>query len=219
MIDTLPSKLGNIRQAYLDTDQKALQLDEAASSGSTVIAVIQSGNQVTITSAGDSTAFVASYDGGSSASSAIISRSVKHKPADPQERVRIENAGGRVILPRPELGDLSSRVIIPTNQGDMALAMSRCMGDNDGKKMGYLSAEPSVVKTTIREPSFLFVSSDGVVDFLNIDELSRRIGKALKEGTLPQTCADVLNESKDLWAKETNGRYRDDMTLVVRRLS
>ena len=222
VVSELPSRLedskNSIAQAFVATDHEVLKLEVAEDSGSTVIGIIRDGSKVSIASAGDSTAYVAVFE----PSFRILGTAIRHKPADPAERKRIEKHGGRVSLPRPEIGETTSRVIIPyksKNRLPSALAMARCMGDREGKERGFLVAEPSIVEVQIpAQGAFAFVASDGVVDFQDENLVLQRIAGALKGGNLPKVCAEIMNESKQLWQDKLGGVYRDDMTLIVRKL-
>jgi hypothetical protein len=89
--------------------------------------------------------------------STVVYQNRKHKPHLPDERQRIENAGGIVKIPLSLLRgggssindgiQESSRIIIPNKNGNafggMALAMSRSIGDVEGKRVG-LTAEPEI---------------------------------------------------------------------------
>ena len=110
---------------------------------------------VYIANVGDSTTLIVSYCK-TKRESTIVYQNRKHKPHMPDERQRIENAGGIVRIPQSLLrgyGSINgsiqetSRVIIPDKDGNpfrsLALAMSRSIGDFEGKRIG-LTAEPEI---------------------------------------------------------------------------
>ena len=213
---------GVIKKSFLETD--AILAEEIdVDGGSTVVLVLYLGETLYIASAGDSTGSVAAWDGTSAAN---VQFAVRHKPADPEEKERIEAAGGEVVQP---FGDPSSRVIIPSAKGpmfDTALAMSRCMGDNDGKQAGFLTAEPSVqvvnVKDYVGKELFVLVSSDGVTDMFPVDSLTEQLGATLfgknKGESLESVVETAMEFASSKWIPQTGG-YRDDMSLMVARVA
>jgi serine/threonine protein phosphatase PrpC len=74
---------------------------------------------------------------------------------------------------------------------------------------------------------FVVVASDGVVDFMSIQHVAEQVAASLYERTstsdstpsLAQTCHSLIYESSLLWHTALEGKYRDDMTLVVSKLS
>ena len=173
-----------------------------------------------LASVGDSTGIVASWNA-KQQQATIVQSAVRHKPADPEERKRIEAAGGQVVQP---MGDPSSRVVIPSPLGkfyDSALAMSRSMGDRDGKRPGFLTAEPSVLSWDLKQPYtsgqeqqqqqlFVVLSSDGVTDMIPTDQLLNQLGAALFSSTDQDLVQDVVQASLELassnWLSQTGGR-------------
>ena len=113
-----------------------------------------------------------------------------------------------------------------------ALAMSRCLGDANGKNLGLLTAEPSVVHVDLdrlkgsgREDSeyFLVVSSDGVVDYFPPQQVANYVGERLYKDSPPmpleQVMSNVLETAAQRWKQQILlGGYRDDMTLVIAKL-
>jgi serine/threonine protein phosphatase PrpC len=181
-----------------------------------------------VASVGDSTCLIVRGSGAtmpSSNSSQILLESMKHKPALPDERQRIESKGGRIFVPQnPQVE--SSRVLIPGPFGpeSYALAMSRSLGDIEGKRLGYLTAEPDVkvldLKGQLTGEDFVFavVASDGVFDVINKQTLVQELDRALRSDTLPETCSKLINQAVEGWRKLTGGAYRDDITLLVTKL-
>jgi serine/threonine protein phosphatase PrpC len=74
---------------------------------------------------------------------------------------------------------------------------------------------------------FVVVASDGVVDFMSIQHVAEQVAASLYETStsgspspsLAQTCRALIYESSLLWHTALQGNYRDDMTLVVSKLS
>jgi len=189
----------------------------------------------------------------------ILQQAVLHKPAHPVERARIEGAHGQVFVPSVE--DLnagaSSRVIIPQHQqqsprvsgssesgpviATVALAMSRSLGDEEGKVPGWLLAEPSIEVINLQEHDldhvFCVAASDGLTDMIPVQQVANEIGQALYETTttttsdhreagsmgatrnqLRATCHDLVGQAVVGWSSATGGTYRDDISLVVSKM-
>lgn len=221
-----------LRQAFLRTDEGPIQ--QIPDAGSTAVVAWYTGSRLYLASAGDSTALLVRYRGGQTPT--VVAQAVKHKPADPAERQRIESVGGTVMLPPPWMSSLSglevsSRVIIPTENGqELGLAMSRSFGDMEGKSRRILTAEPSIVivekellsKERFDDMLFVIVASDGIMDMVETESMISVLGQALKsadEKALATEGHEIINQAARNWTKHTQGTYRDDMTLVVVRLS
>lgn len=108
----------NIREAFLKLDEKMKSLPEVESgediSGSTAVACLISPTHLFFANCGDSRA-VLSRNG-----QAIFSTQ-DHKPVNPQEKERIQAAGGSVMIQRV----------------NGSLAVSRALGDYQYKKVGF----------------------------------------------------------------------------------
>lgn len=211
-----------IAQAFIETDQMD-SMRSIREGGTTVIVVLKQGNTVYLASAGDSTAMLVKTTRGHSAAATleheIVTQSRKHKPADPDERKRIEAKGGMVLDEPPGQQGMSSRVIV----GPVSLAMSRCLGDSDGKELGLLTAEPTIREYTMDKTAdyFVMAATDGVVDFVsNMQDLVNTIGTTLHERDtkLPHVAQGLMDQAAGQWNLMTNGRYRDDMSLAIAKL-
>lgn len=143
-----------LTETFIEADANQPVMDAG---GSTASVLFYPGldSKVYIANAGDSTTLIVSYHK-TKRKSTLAYQNRKHKPHLPDERQRIENAGGIVKIPLSILqGDVNindgiqetSRVIIPDKDGNpfrgMALAMSRSIGDVEGKRVG-LTAEPEI---------------------------------------------------------------------------
>ncbi len=133
-----------LTETFLEVDAKEPVKGSAGSTAS-VLFYPGSRSKVYIANAGDSTTIICSYSK-TTMKSTILYQNRKHKPHLPDERQRIENLGGTVMIPPSLLmGDAkeTSRVIIPSADGNpfssLALAMSRSIGDYDGKRVGVIA--------------------------------------------------------------------------------
>jgi len=226
-------------------------------SGSTALVILQQDSKVYLASAGDSTAFCAQWSASSSSSSSssssfatspepnggstqILVEAVRHKPGDPKERARIEQARGQVWIPAK--AGKTTRVGIPrTHSSDGSadeiiwLAMSRSLGDEEGKKLGYLLAEPSIQVldlASLESPDNVFcvAASDGLTDVLALDYVAHQLGtvlygnnssqmdtdagKATADTQLGETCRDLVLNAAQRWGDH----YRDDVSIVVSKI-
>ena len=219
---------------FLVTDEETIKVPAG---GATGVVALRLGPSLYLAQAGDSFAFVVRWNksGLLAGTATIVSEAVRHKPGDPLEKQRIEKAGGEVMMPPIDQPGATSRVVIPDPTGGMlaeALAMSRSLGDVNGKKFGLLTAEPSVVHVDLDRLKkaggsdseyFLIVASDGVFDFYPSQQVANFVGEKLYQDTPPmplqQVMANVLETAAQRWQMQlTMGGYRDDMTLVVSKL-
>ena len=152
---------GSVRQGFLDIDEKLKELPRFISgderSGSTAIVVIVTKTHIVFANCGDSRALL-SRNGGQ-----IAFATADHKPYNDGERLRIEKAGGSVIIQRV----------------NGSLAVSRALGDFDYKRVEGLpateqlvSAEPELTCVE-RSPDdeFLVLACDGIWDVMSNQEV------------------------------------------------
>ena len=116
-----------------------VELDRSApanpSGGCTASVVFQQGRKVYIANTGDSRSFVVAYRP-STNSVTVVYISREDKPHIPEERARVEAAGGQVYIPAKG----TSRVVYhdPITGAPTGLAMSRSIGDWEAGKMGVI---------------------------------------------------------------------------------
>lgn len=206
-------------------------------SGSTGISVLKKGNSLYFSNIGDSVGFVASYDK-RNGSLEILYATKPHKPDNPSERKRIEEAGGRVQL--PPTPRYSARLIIPVlidgQTIEIGLAMSRSFGDHDGLNFG-LSSEPDTDVLDLSQfdktkDYFVVAATDGLIDnfLLSEKEVARAMAKAMSDEKDQQgqirrrSVSDRATEAaKKLMLKSAakwfaEGDYRDDISIIVHRI-
>jgi serine/threonine protein phosphatase PrpC len=164
------------------------------------------GPKAYVANVGDSTTLIVKYTK-STNQSVIVYQNRKHKPHLPDEKQRINAAGGEVMIPpsllnpngpgnNNAIGE-TSRLMVPSPNGSpfggMALAMSRAIGDYDAKAVGLIS-EPEVDvwsvdefhtqhKSTPEEIKdtewFAVVASDGMYDVISPEEVVNKLGQSL----------------------------------------
>jgi serine/threonine protein phosphatase PrpC len=262
---TSPKEIPDImRQTFLELHQIAMVRNSNASvlkeAGSTAVAMLKLGDTLYISNLGDSLAFVVKYEyeqhdddetpySNANANSKpkskptveIVYQTKPHKPDDPLERARIERAGG-TVLDAPFPG-ASSRLLIPLPNGDeVALAMSRSLGDAQGDSVGH-SAEPTtsvlplrnLILTTNSNNSnnsnsknnkhiqFLCIcASDGLLDKVSPWQVAQHVVTSFLPTTplLPLEAAEqLLLLASKAWLEDfMGGDYRDDMTIAVHKL-
>ena len=210
-----------LKQAFLDCDKEVAMM-AGRNSGATAIVVLKIASMIYLASVGDSTALLAQWTTTTTTGKKdndnknqnyndfgfvkILATVPFHKPHVRMERRRIEKLGGHVILPHQfsNKGD-SSRVLIPTisdsgKRSTMALAMSRTLGDREGKTPGWLIAEPTILTVSLSEEDnndksnstnnnnpdlhqlFVLVASDGVIDHHPLSQVLPKAANALFSG-------------------------------------
>jgi protein phosphatase 1A len=171
-----------VGSAFLALDSHMHQLtrrDDWERSGSTAAAILISPHHLYFINCGDSRTLLC-RDG------AVAFYTEDHKPCNPRERERIQNAGGSVTLQRV----------------NGSLAVSRALGDFTFKEVGWrpqteqlVSPEPEVCVVE-RSPGdeFLVLACDGVWDTLTNEELCAFVHSRLRVCTdLRDVCAQVID--------------------------
>ncbi|XP_066560203.1 protein phosphatase, Mg2+/Mn2+ dependent, 1Na (putative) isoform X2 [Amia ocellicauda] len=171
-----------IREGFLTIDghmHKLVRYKDWDRSGSTVVAAMVSPKHIYFINCGDSRA-VLCRDG------QVCFYTEDHKPFNPREKERIENAGGTVTLQRV----------------NGSLAVSRALGDFDFKEVQWrepteqlVSPEPEVYEVQ-RSPAdeFLVLACDGVWDTINNEDLCAFVHSRLQlSNDLQDICCQVID--------------------------
>lgn len=195
----------------------------AASSGSTAIVILKLGFKLYVANTGDSTAFLAAYNS-SSGQVEIVYETKHHKPDVPEERERIEKAGGTVTEGSGKTH--SSRVIIPFGKQAIGLAMSRSIGDSGGMGVGVI-ADPTIDVIPLEEVSksgllqlFAVAATDGIFDFITPQEVADFLSRAMyaePTSSLLIACEQLIVRASLMW-KRMGQHYRDDISIAVTKL-
>lgn len=176
-------------------------------SGSAAVAALWKGKTVYTANAGDSRCIIASEKG-------VIFETMDHKPDLPEERDRIEDAGGEIIEEEYPDGWVDRRIFI-RGQDYPGLTMTRSLGDNCLKDHGVI-ALPDVECTQADEKDqpFMLLGSDGVWEFLESSVVSKAISKTLTKNGLQKTVLNMSRLATEKW-KEMEGDYCDDITAIL----
>ena len=205
-----------IVKAYLECDIALQKVNfDAKESGSTCNLIINIGNKIICANTGDSRAIVVFDDYiQNNPNYKCIPLSVDFKPEMPEEMSRILLNGGEVRQIKNEIGEgVGPYRVWKRGEGYPGLAMSRSIGDLNGKKIGVIP-NPGIVEFQLNENSkYIVVCSDGVWEFLNNENVKNIGNKYYRENNPSGFCHELINTSLCLWEK--NDIVIDDITAVV----
>jgi serine/threonine protein phosphatase PrpC len=223
-------------ETFVEIDQTA---PAEISGGCTASIVLQIDHSIYIANAGDSRSLIATYNKATETTKVVyITR--EDKPDLPEEKRRVEQAGGLVYIPPPDravLGASSRVVYVDTKTGSRnGLAMSRSIGDWDAGKHGVIP-NPTVDVLDIHEliqnakdgrggdndvQVFAVSATDGLLDFMEIDDIAQTVAKSLYVDNAPHplsACESLITTAATSWHQAKEGRYRDDIAIAVSKLT
>ncbi|RWS30976.1 Protein phosphatase 1B-like protein [Leptotrombidium deliense] len=188
-----------IRDGFLKLDEKMKKLPEVESgedkSGSTAVCALISPNHFFFANCGDSRAVL------SRGGKAFFS-TLDHKPINPQEKERIQRAGGSVMIQRV----------------NGSLAVSRALGDYEYKQVEgrgpceqLVSPEPEITvqQRECETDEFLVLACDGVWDVMSNDDLCDFIRYQLTlQSDLETICSSIIDTCLHKGSK-------DNMSVVL----
>lgn len=237
-----------LRQTFVEFDQHLLATTGFRGGSTALFLLVDSISTPSAAahwiSVGDSIGYLIQWSK-DAAATRILHEVPAHKPADPEERKRIESWGGIVVdgqqgyssrvqyQERIQAGTLRQQPAFAT----FTLAMSRSIGDRGGKVDPYsgaprplVIAEPYVATIPLppsEQHVFAILASDGFMDMLLPEKqrIVQEIGDALYDmtsttagTTLDTTLERLVEEATQGWSKETEGTYRDDITVTVYKI-
>ena len=185
-------------------------------SGTTCVIVIQLEEHLICANTGDSRGILVYDDsnGNNLNKTKIYLLSYDCKPELPNEKKRIEEAGGSVERMMDE-GDIPCGPFRVWIKGEEypGLAMSRSIGDMDAKKVGVIP-NPQIVEYTLNPKSkYMIICSDGIWEFISNEEVMKIANRYYLRNDALGLCNDLTNISTALWLKEDI--VVDDITVVV----
>lgn len=187
-----------IRKGFLDLDNNLRDSAEFKNgddkSGSTAVACLITPSHVYLINCGDSRAILVSDN-------QVVLHTCDHKPTNPNERERIQNAGGSVMIQRV----------------NGSLAVSRALGDYEYKNVDgkgqceqLVSPEPEIYsRERFSTDEFVVLACDGIWDVMTNDELKDYIHSRLK------VTSDLVKISNDILDMCLNKGSRDNMSLII----
>lgn len=206
-----------IKQSFTLIDrQLETQSFESKGSGTTCVLVVQIGRNIICANVGDSRA-VAVFDENNDNNLnqlTVTPLSIDYKLEIPEERNRIIMAGGAVEQAKNSFGIRLGPLRIFTPGKDYpGLAMSRSIGDLEGKKYGVI-AEPGIIEFNISESTkYIVLCSDGVWEFLTNEQV-KDIGRGFYLNSNPNGYVEeLLKLSVSEW--KNNDNTIDDITAIV----
>lgn len=145
-------------------DHNGIMQHSTDSSGTTAITAFLQNNVLHLAWVGDSRAILIR-------NGKVFLVTNDHKPDMQSERLRIENAGGKVILDKQKTHRING------------LSLSRALGDFREKKMnsGALIATPEILQTEIQDDDILVIACDGLWDVMTNEEIAYLINNLMKE--------------------------------------
>uniref|UniRef100_H3AW71 Protein phosphatase 1B n=1 Tax=Latimeria chalumnae TaxID=7897 RepID=H3AW71_LATCH len=195
---TVENVKSGIRSGFLKIDEYMRNFSDLRNgmdrSGSTAVAVMISPEHIYFINCGDSRAVL--YRNGQ-----VCFSTQDHKPCNPREKERIQNAGGSVMIQRV----------------NGSLAVSRALGDYDykcvdgkGPTEQLVSPEPEVYEILREEDDeFIILACDGIWDVMSNEELCEFVKSRLE---ITDDLEKVCN-----WVVDTclHKGSRDNMSIVL----
>ena len=196
--EQIDSVMTAIKNGFLELDERMKALPDMTTgedkSGTTAICALISKTHIFIANLGDSRAILCR-------SGAVYFSTLDHKPSNPEEKQRIQDAGGNVMIERV----------------NGALAVSRALGDYEYKQLAgkksyeqLVSPLPEVtVKRLDPTDEFLVLACDGVWDVMTNQDLYSFVRYQLSiEESLKTICSNVIDTCLHKGSK-------DNMSVLV----
>ncbi|KAG7462648.1 hypothetical protein MATL_G00187010 [Megalops atlanticus] len=195
---TVEGVKSGIRSGFLKIDEHMRSFSDLRNgmdrSGSTAVAVLLSPEHLYFINCGDSRAVL--YR-----DAHVRFSTLDHKPCNPREKERIQNAGGSVMIQRV----------------NGSLAVSRALGDYDykcvdgkGPTEQLVSPEPEVFEIArAPEDEFVVLACDGIWDVMSNEELCEFVRSRLEvTDDLERVCNEVVDTC-------LHKGSRDNMSVVL----
>ena len=181
-----------------------------AFSGSTCVFGLKVDEKLYVANIGDSRCIMCRQTG--TGELQAIGLSIDQKPDNPEEKVRILKAGGRVEpLPGPPGEDCGPSRVWLAEVDVPGLAMSRSVGDEVSQTVGVISVPEVIVHDITGEDIFAVWASDGVWEFLSNQQVCSIVWKYQQD--LSEAAHQLVEESHKQWKKEEE--VVDDITCII----
>ena len=182
-------------------------------SGTTVVSIIMTPNNIMCVNLGDSRAALFRYENG-----IYYCRNLSrdHKPIEADESKRIINSGGRI---KKCYDEDHKRFIGPDrvwvkNREEPGLAMTRSLGDKIAHDVGVIDEPEFKTFTYDGTEKFIIVASDGLWEYVSSDQCISIVKPYYEEGMDCQEAALALTkEAFRRWKRKEVAI--DDITIVI----
>lgn len=196
---SLPEIERGIRDGFLSLDDRLRQLPQVASgedkSGSTAVCVLITPKHIFFANCGDSRAVLIRQG-------QVAFATVDHKPINPSEKERIQNAGGSVIVER-----VNGSLAVSRSIGDYAYKGVKGLGPTEQ----LISPEPEITVLNRNKDldEIIVLACDGIWDVLSNEALCALLQHRMR-------CTDdlslVCNETIDMCLYKGSS---DNMSIVL----
>ena len=185
------------------------QFDCSGSGATATIAIIY-GNELVVACVGDSRCVLGIEMKRDSGMFKCVELSEDHAPDRPDERRRIEKAGGVI---KRLAGDVPFRVFLK-GKSYPGLAMTRSIGDVCGEDAGIVP-DPEIrrYKLDPKKQSFLVLASDGVWEFLSSEDVVAIVSQF--DSTTTQEAVEAVVEAAVGKWKQFSPFAIDDITCII----
>ena len=203
-----------VKDLFLSADIKLRDQEiESRSSGTTCVIVIQIGEHIICANVGDSRA-VLIYDKNKDKNYKVLPLSIDNKPDIKEEKDRIIKMGGLVEKITNQYGrEIGPWRVWAKNKEYPGLAMSRSLGDFNGKNLGIIS-EPKIIETDFSiNINYIVICSDGVWEFFKNEDIMKLGNKYYEENNPKGFCKEVVEFSTKCWLDEDP--IVDDITILT----
>jgi serine/threonine protein phosphatase PrpC len=220
VINKLPAYIkdlssGSITEAFKKINKEIYSSNKMDSnmSGTTVVSVILTPNNIICVNLGDSRASLFRYENG-----LYYCRNLSrdHKPSEPDESKRIVNNGGRV---KKCYDEEHKRFIGPDrvwmkNKEEPGLAMTRSLGDKIAHNIGVIDEPEFKTFTYDGTEKFIILASDGLWEYVNGDQCINIVKPFYEESKDSKEA--VLALTKEAFKKWKRKEVAiDDITVIL----
>ena len=200
--------LRSVHESFKKKDKQQQLKFDVGTSGTTACLTLRIKSKLYTANVGDSRAVLIRKKNGKLFA---VPLSRDHKPEDPEERERIITAGGRCA----KLGPKQPMRVLPRYADFPGLAVTRSVGDFWGEGIGLKAIPEFKQQELSREDLFVVWASDGIWEWLSNELVGRLVKASITD--LDQAGKLLVDKARQMWDKNTDGSYHDDITCVIAR--
>ena len=179
-------------------------------SGTTCVIIYQIDNKIICSNIGDSRAILISKK---LEDNEIFELSKDQKPTNPEEKKRIEEAGGEIAPCDDEIDLDGPKRVWVKGEKFPGIAISRTLGDEVGKSVGVICIPEFIEKNLTNDASYCLVASDGIWEFLSNEDALHHTLPSFINKDFNAMIKNLVKASCFEWNNEGPGR--DDISVVI----